>query len=107
MPNGATMRPITTSFSGGLDGLLLLAKLPDEPRRGIGQDRALRLPKRQALAIYAQALGALRCHGIVEANALDEAATDRAARVRHDHTEERAFLGAAARQSDDNHIYVL
>src|SRR5215471_16079187 len=99
------MRPITTSFSG-LGGLwlLLLAKLPDQPRCSVGQDRPLRLPVRQALAVYAQALAPFRGLGIVKADALDEAAIACAARVGNHHIEERAFLGAAARESNDNHI---
>src|SRR5262245_48537336 len=95
------MRPITTSFSGGF---LLCAKLLDEPRGSVGKDRALRLPVRQALAVDAQPLLAFRRLRIVEADALDETAVARTARVGHDHVEERALLRAAACQPYHHHV---
>jgi hypothetical protein len=55
------------------------------------------------LAVEAQALPARRRLRIVEADALDKAASRREVRVGGDNVVERPLLGAAASQANHNH----
>src|SRR5690349_1588293 len=102
MPNGAVIRPITTSFPDS-GSFLLLTELLDQPRHRVGELRALALPMREPRVVDAQPLAAFRRLRVVEPDALDEAAVARAPRVRHHQVVERALFRAAAREPDDDH----
>jgi len=81
-----------------------LRRALDETGDGIGDLGAALLPERHAVDGEAQRLLVRGRDGIVEADALDEAPVAPVARIRDDDVEEGALLGAAASQSDDDHV---
>src|ERR1700682_1770408 len=114
-PNGPTMRPITTrsasSFrdeellGGGflLAGDFALATL-DQLLHGVRGLRAQADPVGDAIQSQAELGLGFGGFGVVEADALDEAAIARHARVGDDDVVEGAVLGSAARHTDDDHV---
>src|ERR1035437_9246301 len=84
-------------------GGFLLAELLDEARRRVADLGTLALPVGKALGLKAEPFLALGRFGIVETDALNEAAVARALRIRDHQIKKRTLFGAAACQSDHNH----
>src|SRR6185295_2330248 len=90
---------MSTKSSGGF-----LCKLLHEALCGRGKLRPLARPMLDALHVHAQTLAALGRFRVVKPKPLEELATRRAARIRHDQMKERPLVKAAALQSNHHHL---
>src|SRR5207249_2666032 len=73
-------------------------------RHGVGKLGAALRPVSDAIVGDPEAFFLFGRHRVVEADALNESAIAPIARVRDNNVVERTLLGAAARESDDNHV---
>src|SRR5690606_22978227 len=100
-------KPAWKPERSGRDCGLALLVLPHETCDRGRQLRAVLLPVADPVEGQHQAILAGGCDGVVEADPLDEAAVATALLVGGDDVIERALLGAAAREADDDHIGIL
>src|SRR5699024_9055480 len=105
-PTGECQRSPPLSWVGvslGSGGRLLLGRLLEQALHGGRCLGANALPVRQTILGDAQHFLAALGRRVVEAQALDEAAIAAHALVGDDDVEERTALGAAARESNNDH----
>src|SRR5690606_6860020 len=103
---GAEHRP-TRDASGGFGLRSGLAGLAGKTLDGVAHLSAPGSPVLEALEGEAQGHFLAGRHRVVETDALDEAAVAAIAAIGGDDVVEGALLGAAARQSNDDHVAIL
>lgn len=91
---------MTTSSSGGLLG----TELFDEACRGVANLRTLALPVSQPISLIPKRFLTFRRLRIIKTDALDETAIAGAFGIGYHQIKKRPLLGAAACQSNHNHV---
>ena len=105
IPNGALMRPISTSVSGGCllncgnsaNSTFGCGELLAQTLHGIGRLRAYRPPMRQTRPVKAERFVALRRLRVVKSDTLDKTTVTGATRIRDDEIEKGTLFGATTR----------